>query len=468
MKRSELFFTSILLPLDIAMTLLSFAVAFYIRGKLHIFDTPFNAKISDYVLLSIYFTPILVAIYAINGLYYTKYRKSLVSEFYRIFESNSTALAILILGLFFTKVDIISRLILLFIWVLGVLLVFISRLSVRIIQRSLLRGGIGRRNLAVIGDQKIARFIATEIGKNPLLGYKFVGVISTGQDSEIKTLGNPENFQEIIKQYQIDEVVISDNNSSGFKKLDSLIDYCGDNHLGLIIVPRTSSDFSLKLSASSIGSLTVLEVVSTPLEGWGRIVKRLSDIIFSIICLVISSPFWIIIGIIQKLSSKGPILYSHHRVGRDGKAFTLYKFRSMYVNAEDRQNKYWTEEKDDRITPLGKIIRKTNLDELPQLWNILRGDMSFVGPRPEQPRFVERFSKVIPNYSKRHRIKSGLTGWAQVNGLKGDTSINERVRYDMFYIENWSIWFDMVIIYKTLLLILYELFKGKYEYRSGS
>jgi exopolysaccharide biosynthesis polyprenyl glycosylphosphotransferase len=192
------------------------------------------------------------------------------------------------------------------------------------------------------------------------------------------------------------------------------------------------------------------------------------DFILALTLLTVLSPLFLLIAIIQKATTKGPVLYSHERIGRDKKRFILYKFRSMFHLSETKENRYWTEENDSRITPFGNILRKTNLDELPQLYNILKGDMSFVGPRPEQPKFVEEFSKEIPNYPNRHRVKSGLTGWAQVNGLKGDTSISERVRYDIYYVENWSIWLDLKIIALTVWILFYELVKGKYEYSTGS
>jgi len=214
--------------------------------------------------------------------------------------------------------------------------------------------------------------------------------------------------------------------------------------------------------------MPVLELRTIALDGWGRIIKRIADLFFSFVALVVLSPLFLIIAIIQKLTSAGPVIYGHERVGKDGKLFKLYKFRSMYDKAEEKEKRFWTEKNDSRITPFGNFLRKTNMDELPQFWNILIGNMSIVGPRPEQPKFVEKFNKEIPGYFKRHRIKSGLTGWAQVNGLKGDTSISERVRYDTFYIENWSLWFDLKIIIKTGGLVLHEIFIGKYEYSARS
>ncbi len=250
--------------------------------------------------------------------------------------------------------------------------------------------------------------------------------------------------------------------------LKKIVDYCTQNNIIIKYIPALTPDSALRAVPVKIGYLQMLEINTTPLEGWGRIIKRFSDIIFSIIFILLLSPIMLIVAIIQKISSKGPILYSHERVGRDEKKFVLYKFRSMYHVSEDKERRYWTQDNDNRITPFGKFLRLTNIDELPQLYNILIGDMSFVGPRPEQPQFVDEFGKKIPDYLKRHKVKSGLTGWAQVHGLKGDTSIKERARYDVYYVENWSIILDFKIILMTLRLIIYELFKGKYEYRSNS
>lgn len=244
--------------------------------------------------------------------------------------------------------------------------------------------------------------------------------------------------------------------------------YCADINISIKYAPILAPGIAIKAHPFQLGPIQMLEVKTTPMDGWGRIIKRFLDIIFSLLLLILFLPVFLVISVIQKITSPGPILYSHQRVGRDGRKFILYKFRSMYHMSEKLENKYWTEKQDNRITPFGNILRKSNLDELPQLYNILCGDMSFVGPRPEQPKFVEEFSKEIPNYPNRHRVKSGLTGWAQVNGLKGDTSISERVRYDIFYVENWSIGLDIKIIFMTIWMVIYELIKGKYEYSSGA
>lgn len=470
MKRSELFFTFILLPLDIIMAVLSFVLAFYLRDHVEIANTTFSADVSSYISLSAYFIPAMIIAYAFNGLYYTRANKSLANELYRVIESNSAALAILVLVLFFSKTSIFSRFILLFTWIFSIILIYTARLTVRLIQKALFKYGIGRRNLAVIGTTEVTKFIASEINKNPGEGYKFIGALGNKPSSEIRILGGIDDFRNLIVKHNIDEIIVIDSEVSR-SLLADLIDYCGDSHITFKIVPNIAAELSIRVSSGSIGSMPVLEIKTTALEGWGRIVKRFLDILFSGIALIILSPLMLLISLLVKTTSRGPLFYTHIRVGRDNSQFKFYKFRSMYTELCDwKEEGKWTTAKDatTRITPFGAFIRKTNLDELPQLWNILIGDMSFVGPRPELPKLVEKFSSENPGYLKRHRIKTGLTGWAQVNGLKGDTSIKERVRYDMYYIENWSVWFDLKIIFKTFALIIYEIFKGKYEYRSGT
>jgi exopolysaccharide biosynthesis polyprenyl glycosylphosphotransferase len=339
------------------------------------------------------------------------------------------------------------------------------------LQIYLLKFGIGRRNILLIGADNVTSFVANEIRKNPSLGMRVAGVASDDERSgeALKYLGNLSELSKIISEKQIDQVIASESKLSQ-TKIAQIIETCSDRSIALSFVPSIFGAMTISVKNDTIGSMPLLDVQTIALDGWGRIIKRICDIIFSALLLIVLSPILLIIVLLEKLTSRGPIFYSHDRIGRDGKKFKVYKFRSMYIDKCDFKDggAKWTtaEDEKNRITPLGKIIRKTNIDELPQFWNILIGNMSFVGPRPEQPTFVEKFEREIPEYYKRHRVKSGLTGWAQVNGLKGDTSIPERVRYDMFYIENWSLWFDMKIVIKTIGLIIYEIFGGKYEYHT--
>lgn len=469
MKRSELFFSVILIPVDILMIATSFVLAYYMRVGLESAPEFINVSIYEYLKLSIYLIPVWIFIYAIDGLYDTHVGRGLFSIFRKVFVSNSVAILLLSLGIFFAKSDFFSRLILIFIWIFSIILVMVGRILIKSIQQYLLQFGISRRNVLLIGDNETAEFVAAEIRKNPQLGLKIVGVINgeSHRGNILRHLGSVGQIESVVKKHQVDEIILAETKLPR-KTISDIVQYCTNANLSFKFIPDILAFMSLSTRSETIGSMPVLELQTIALDGWGRIAKRCFDFLFALIILIVLSPIMLIVAIIQKLTSPGPIIYGHERVGKDGKTFTLYKFRSMYDKAEDVEKRYWTQKDDPRITPFGKILRKTNIDELPQFWNILIGNMSLVGPRPEQPKFVDKFNKEIPGYFKRHRIKSGLTGWAQVNGLKGDTSIAERVRYDTFYIENWSLWFDFKIIVKTLGLILHEIFIGKYEYSARS
>ena len=269
---------------------------------------------------------------------------------------------------------------------------------------------------------------------------------------------------EALDKQHIDEIMIADDTLPA-EDLTLIIKACLDRNIIFRYMPEFFFAMMPSVVAQNIGSMPTLKLQSVKLEGWGRIIKRLFDIIVSALAILILSPLLILIALLVKLTSPGPVLYSHERVGRDGRVFRLYKFRSMRQNAETTEGRFWTQANDNRITPFGAWLRRTNFDELPQLYNILIGEMSLVGPRPEQPRFVDQFKQEVPDYFRRHLVKSGLTGWAQVNGFKGDTSIAERVRYDTFYIEHWSFWLDLKIISMTSTLVIREITGNKYEYR---
>lgn len=453
MKRSELYFTFVLLPLDVAMFALSFILAFYWRAHI---ETPFltDFGVRSYLLDCLFLSPILVALFALNGLYSRRNYTGFFQEFYSILIAVSTTILILIVAIFLSKSLFFSRLILAFTWILAVLMIMLGRTGLRLFERQLLRFGIGVRNIVLVGKNEVTNQVTRELSTQIHQSYKIIGH------------GSLEEMGQIIKSDDIDDIILTDTAISD-KALMDLIQICEDRRIDFKYVPDIFKLLTTSFKPGLIGSTPVMELKNIPLDGWGRILKRVFDFIFAGLLLIILSPVFLIFAVLIKLTSHGPVIYSQERIGRDESKFKLYKFRSMRLEDRAKKGDAWTtaENEKRRTTPIGKFLRKSNIDELPQLWNILIGNMSFVGPRPEQPQFVEKFESEIPEYFRRHRVKSGLTGWAQVNGLKGDTSIKERVRYDIYYIENWSLRFDVKIIIKTIGLLIYEAFFGKYEYR---
>lgn len=468
MKRIDLFFTFIVLPIDIVAIVASFVLAYYLRG--HIEFSPFVTSFGlyDYLQYAFLLLPIWIILMATNGLYSPKRLLQFKLEFYKVLYSSTVASLLFIVIIYLTKTQFYSRLILVMTWALSILLIYLGRAILQLVRQILLSYGIGKHRVLIIGEGEMASRVANLVKVTGGLSYEIAGFLSDNdEDKNSPLLGHLADLKKVVTKDKIDEVVVVTKLSE--KEMFKAVEICDDRRINFKYVPDLYSMMSSSFKPALVGSVPVMELTPTPLDGWGRITKRLFDLVFSLLLIVILSPVLLIIAILEKLTSKGPVLYLHRRIGKDEKEFNFYKFRSMYLDKCDFQGGvYWTTQADNktRVTPLGQFLRKTNLDELPQIFNIFKGDMSFVGPRPELPKLVEKFEDQIPDYFRRHRVKVGLTGWAQVNGLKGDTSIAERVKYDIYYIENWSLLFDLKIICKTFGVVLNEIFKGKTEYRN--
>ena len=268
----------------------------------------------------------------------------------------------------------------------------------------------------------------------------------------IPVLGGVDDIPDLIEELDVEEVIIGRPELSHQEVL-SIISRCERGQVGIKIFPDLFQIIATELSIGDLGGLPLLSVRDVALRGWKLTLKRAVDLVGSAIMLVLLSPFLMLAALIIKLDSPGPVFYAQERMGLDAKPFWCIKFRSMRTDAE-RDGPGWTIEGDPRVTRIGRLFRRLSIDELPQLVNVLMGEMSLVGPRPERPVYVEQFRRSIPRYMDRHREKAGLTGWAQVNGLRGDTSIAERTKYDLWYIENWSLWLDFKILLLTALALI--------------
>jgi len=263
----------------------------------------------------------------------------------------------------------------------------------------------------------------------------------------------PPALEETVEREAVDTVILA-YGFDRFSRARDLVEVLSGKRLHFLFAPDPSTIISGRLAPMTLAGLTLLRLREDPLAGWNGLVKRSFDLVVSAMLLVLLSPLFLLLALLVALTSRGPVYYKQVRVGLDGRPFTLFKFRSMKVDAEAGTGAVWAKKNDPRTTAVGGFLRRWSLDELPQLWNVLKGDMSLVGPRPERPEFVNEFQDHVPRYMERHRVRSGLTGWAQVNGLRGQAPIGDRTRYDLFYVENWSLGFDLWILARTVVAVI--------------
>jgi exopolysaccharide biosynthesis polyprenyl glycosylphosphotransferase len=444
MKRSDLFFSLILVPLDLAMILGAFLLAYLLRFQVEVTALPYAQllTLTEFVKIIVFLIPVWVAIFAFTGLYRIPVvGKRISAEAVKVFIASSASVLIAVIVLFGIREAQFSRLLLIYMWFFSFLLVYLMRVFMIYLQRSLYRRGVGLKKVILLKDGgELEGKLADRLSRPNNLGYTLVAEYQAKKLTKKKLI-------RIIKEKR-PEIIIQTNADLPQKKAVSLMEVCLDYGVKFSFVPNLLGIIQTKTELADFFSAPLFIVHSSPLEGWGRVVKRLFDIISSLLAVILLSPFFVIIPILIKLTSPGPVFYGQSRIGRDGRQFLLYKFRSMVSDADQKAT--WTVKGDPRITPIGKLIRKTNLDEIPQFGNVLFGHMSLVGPRPERPQYVSQYSSSIPRYFSRHRVKSGITGWAQINGERGDRPIGPRVNYDMYYVNNWSLLFDLKITIITI------------------
>jgi len=437
----------------------SFILAYFIRSNIEIRTVSELIDFKTYLLYVATITLIWIIVFWFAKLYHREKISEGTGGFYKLVGAISFGTTLIVLFFFFSENPPFSRLIIVYAFILSCILIFTGRFWVKTVRKALRRYGVGTKKLLIVGNGKqTIKIIQTLTAKKTTGGFELIGIVSERENEKLFTengfryLGTKQKVEEIIKKYHPDIVLLT-----ATKKLVGILNLaetCRKRNIEFRFIPdipRLLARYSL---ITNIDGIPIYGVKKPTILGWGRIAKRIFDLTFSTISLILLSPILILTAIIIKLSDFGPIFYKQERIGRDEKRFWAYKFRSMRPDAD--KLKKWTTKNDPRVTKIGKIIRKFSIDELPQLFNVLKGEMSIVGPRPEQPRFVKKFSREIPRYAYRHRVKGGITGWAQVNGLRGDTSIEERVKYDLYYIENWTLLFDIKIILLTIKTILFS------------
>ncbi len=345
----------------------------------------------------------------------------------------------------------LTRGLIIYAWFLTILLTGIGRILTGWLHRLVRRQHLDR--LVLVGTNDVARMILQKTLQSPDLGYQVIGFVDDDTDRQeiagLPVLGSRADLERVLREHGVKDVVITIN--APHDEMLDLIAACQRADTAVRLFPDLFQIVATRLTIDDLDGLPLLTVRDVALRGWKLTLKRAVDLIISGIGLVVVSPLMMLIALIIKLESPGPVFYSQIRVGLDGKPFKMLKFRSMRVDAEADTGAVWAARDDPRRTRVGALLRKLSLDELPQLINVLVGEMSLVGPRPERPMFVEQFRQVVPRYMERHLEKAGMTGWAQVNGLRGNTSIVERTKYDLYYVENWSLLFDLKIMLRTVV-----------------
>ncbi|NLF01416.1 MAG: undecaprenyl-phosphate glucose phosphotransferase [Anaerolineales bacterium] len=421
----------------------------------------------DYSGMALAHVASILAVFAFSRLYRVSRIPARVDEFYTVFASTTvgTLVGVALASLLFknspAELDY-SRGVILYGWGLTIVNVAVGRLLHGLVRTKLQRRGVGRARVLVVGTGDVAQMILHKIQSNPGLGYEVVGFVSVnGQEGTAlctPVLGEAGELAQTIENYMVEEVIIALPEAT-HQEILGLISECERGKVTIRVFPDVFQIMASQVSIGDLGGLPLLTVRDSALRGWRRVAKRVMDVVGSACALVVVSPLMMLMALLIKLDSRGSVFYAQERMGLDAQPFQMLKFRSMRMNAE-AHGPGWTVEADPRITRLGRTIRRLNIDELPQFINVLVGDMSLVGPRPERPVYVNQFRRAIPRYMERHWEKGGLTGWAQVNGLRGDTSIAERIKYDIWYIENWSLLLDVKIIIRTV----FQLFRSPNAY----
>ena len=452
-RENQKILNRIQIVIDLAILVLSLVLAYYIRF--------YNYTAGGYLTLRYYIytlyllVPLYFVLYSFFELYEPKRRKDMVRELSGIVQANIFGLLILMSALFFIKEIDYSRLVFFYFILLNCTLLAAERFVVRRVLYQIRKKGYNKKFVLIIGAGRLGRRIIRKIQEIPALGYEIVGLIDDQQQQGkqvegVTVIGNSSELESLLAKRTVDEIIIA-LPLKEYDKLRFIIKVCEKSGVRTNIIPDYSRYIPARPAYDEIDGIPLINIRHVPLDNlFNALAKRVFDIIVSAIGLVLCLPLFLIIALAIKLESPGPVLFKQERVGLNRKVFNMYKFRSMKLQTEEQANTQWTVENDPRVTKVGRFIRKTSLDELPQLFNVLKGDMSLVGPRPERPYFVERFKEKIPKYMIKHQVRPGITGWAQVNGWRGDTSIRKRIEYDLYYIENWTFAFDIKILIMTI------------------
>lgn len=468
-QRAELLIPLLNILSDILAIEASFLLAYWLRFHFGPLVSLFPIKgeippISGYITLSLIVIPVWLLIFQSRKMYRLKRVVFIFDEFFLISRLVTFGIIFSFGLIFFYRIFPYSRIVFVLIWINSILLITFGRYFVLKHEKNLYNIGKGLKDTLIIGNNQTALDIYDNFKRHKYAGFNIIGFIDDNPPEkflpEKNRLGNYSDIIDIMKERNIETVLVTIP-STEHDKLYFLMKASEGENVEFLMVPDFLEVITSSVRVQEIDGIPFLKIKSIPMNVWNRILKRLFDFTFAFGVLLISSPLFIILALLVKSTSKGPIFYKQERLSMTGRKFNMIKFRSMVADAEKETGAVYVKKGDSRYTPIGEILRKYSLDELPQFINVLKGDMSIVGPRPEREHFINLFKNKIPKYLERHRIKCGITGWAQVNGLRGsDSSIEKRIEYDIYYIEHWSIIFDLKIIIKTIK----EMFFSKAAY----
>jgi Undecaprenyl-phosphate glucose phosphotransferase len=410
--------------------------------------------IEIYTAALIAIVPSYLILYNAFDMYTSKRTARTVYEIFNIIKANTIGILGIMVVFYAVKIPDFSRGFVAAFYVSNIIVESLMRKAVRYGLRQMRSKGYNIKHILLVGYSRAAEEYIDKIRSNPEWGYKVCGILDDrvpkgANYKGIEVIGEIDMLEDMLAENSLDEISITIS-LGDYDRLESIVNVCEKSGVHTKFIPDYNSVIPSSPYFEDLDGLAVVNIRRVPLTNTGnKIIKRVFDIFGSVVAIVLFSPIMVIAAFGIKATSKGPLIFKQERVGLHNRPFKMYKFRSMEVQDDTQEKKGWTTKNDPRVTRIGRILRKTSIDELPQFFNVLKGDMSLIGPRPERPLFVEKFKEEIPRYMIKHQVRPGITGWAQVNGYRGDSSIKKRIEYDLYYIENWTITFDFKILFLT-------------------
>ncbi len=454
-KDNQRIFNRLHVVIDAMVIALSYLFAWFLKFKSGLLDYEMGLSPQVYFGALYFIVPGYLLLYHQFDLYGSKRASGRKRELFNIIRSNTVGLVAFIVVLYLINNPDFSRQMILIFWGVNIIAETGVRNVIRYALRFIRRRGKNLKYVLLVGYSKSAESYVNRIRLNPQWGYVVRGILDDHVErgtmyKGVKVLGKIDNLAVILPENKLDEIAIT-LSLAEYGRLPEIVEQCEKSGVHTKFIPDYAGVIPNKPYTEDLQGLPVINIRHVPLSNTlNAIAKRAVDLVGAFFGIIISSPVMLISAIAIKATSKGPVIFAQDRIGMHNKPFRMYKFRTMYVQEVTEEQKAWTTKDDPRVTKVGRFLRKTSIDELPQLFNILMGRMSLVGPRPERPQFVEKFKEEIPRYMVKHQVRPGLTGWAQVNGLRGDTSIEKRIEYDLYYIENWTMGLDFKILFLTV------------------